>query len=439
MTTPIYDFLEKYRSSDVMRMHMPGHKGKNVSNRIFSVYDFDITEIKGADSLYEAQGMIAESERNASGLFGTAATFYSTQGSTLGIQTMLTVAARKGSKVVAPRNSHRAFINTCILLDLEVEWVIPKGEFNAVSFTYTPDDIEKAVRRAGNPSCVYITSPDYFGRTADIRGISEVCKKYNIPLLVDNAHGAHLAFFEENIHPIALGADMCCDSAHKMLPVLTGGGYVHVGNQKYADGVKRIMSMYGSSSPSYLTLCSLDLCNDYLEKNARAEIEEMSENINELKERLSAWRFVDGEPFHFTVNAAESGLSGTELSEELRAAGIECEYADDSYVVLLFSPADGVGECERIFDVMSSIKQPKILIRPETMTMNTPVVAMTPREAYFSPSVRISVDDAQGRICAFHESHCPPCIPIVSSGEVIDENIINILKKYSIFEINVVE
>lgn len=440
MTTPIYDYLEKYKNDAVMRMHMPGHKGRNTGNRFSAVYEYDITEISGADSLYEARGIIAESERNAADIFGTVATFYSTQGSTLGIQTMLTVAAPSGSTVVAPRNAHRAFLHTCALLDLDVEWVIPAGNFNAVSFEYTASDIERAIKKAENPSCVYLTSPDYFGRIADIKGISEVCRKYDIPLLVDNAHGAHLAFMEKNMHPIANGADMCCDSAHKMLPVLTGGGYIHIGNEKYLTGVKRAMAIYGSSSPSYLTLCSLDLCNDYLEKSVRADIEEMTENINALRRQLSpAWRFVEGEPFHFTIDASSSGLSGRTVAQILRENGVECEYEEDEYVVLLFSPIDTAGECQRISDILSNVRQPKMRIEPQLIALKPPATAMSVREASFSVNERINIDNAKGRICGISETHCPPCIPIAAPGEVIDENIINILKKYSIFEINVVK
>ena len=125
MKTPIYDFLQKYADSDIMRLHMPGHKGKMFCDPLATIYPYDITEIKGADSLFEANGIIKESEENASKLFGTIHTVYSTQGSTLCIQTMLALAAKPKSTVIASRNAHKAFLNTCVLLDLDVSWIYP--------------------------------------------------------------------------------------------------------------------------------------------------------------------------------------------------------------------------------------------------------------------------------------------------------------------------
>lgn len=440
MKTPIYDFLNKYADSDTLRLHMPGHKGNLSIHPLASDFQYDITEIHGADSLYEASGIILESEQNATSLFGTKRTIYSTQGSTLGIQTMLAAVAPTGSTVIAPRNAHRAFVNTCALLGLDVEWVMPDDEFGLVSFEYTADDIEKAFCRSEKASCVYITSPDYYGRLADIEGISAVCRRHGIPLLVDNAHGAHLAFTEKNRHPIALGADMCCDSAHKTLPVLTGGAYVHIGNEKYIPLVKEKMALFGSSSPSYLILCSLDLCNDYIERSIKNRLVELSSGLTELKEWLSpAWSFIDGDFLHLTVEADKSGLSGTELAEILRQNAIECEFADESCTVLLFSSVNSNEDINKLYEIMKSVRQPKIRIERNKIPFQLPEKAMSIRKATLAPNENISVDDAVGRICGITHVTCPPCIPVVIAGERIDKNCVNILKKYSILELNVVK
>ena len=220
MKTPISDFVNKYAKSGIARFHMPGHKGVN-GNAL------DITEIKGADELYGAEGIIKESEDNASALFGSAHSYYSAEGSTLAIKAMLTLAASErpaGERplFVAARNVHKAFVYGAAMLDAEVEWIY-SAEGHICKCKISPEGVEKAIRSCRRkPDGVYVTSPDYLGNIADVKGIAEVCDRLGVPLLVDNAHGAYLAFLEENMHPMALGASMCADSAHKTLPVLTG-------------------------------------------------------------------------------------------------------------------------------------------------------------------------------------------------------------------------
>ena len=439
MTTPIIDFLHSYEKNISLRLHMPGHKGKFWIHPLSECHLMDITEVKGADSLYEAEGIIAESEKNAAENFSVKHTFYSAGGSTLGIQTMLSVVVGEKGKVVAARNAHRAFVNTCALIDADIIWVTGE-KADVISSSVIPSDIGKVLAEEKDISAVYITSPDYYGRIADIKGISDVCKKHGVPLIVDNAHGSHLAFLEENIHPIALGADICCDSAHKTLPVLTGGAYIHTNSDKYASLIKEKQSLYGSSSPSYLILASLDYCNFTLSESGRKLMKMQSENMKKLKDRLSsAWSFIGDDVLHLTVEAYKAGLTGYDLSERLRENGIECEYADEYYVTFLFSMVDDEEDYDTLADAMEKIIQPRILIRKDETPFVLPEKVMSIRKATFSESEKISVDNAKGRICAHNITHCPPCIPIVVAGEIVDENSINILKRYSISEINVVK
>ena len=189
MKTPICAFLQKYASDDNLRLHMPGHKG------IGEVERFDLTEIEGADSLYEASGIIKESEQIASSLFGSY-TLYSTEGSSLAIRAMLYLAMLSGKSgtrpvVLAGRNAHKVFVSAAALLDFDVEWLV--GGESYLESRITPEAVDKTIATMQNPPvAVYITSPDYLGNTADISGIARVCKKHGVLLLVDNAHGAYL-------------------------------------------------------------------------------------------------------------------------------------------------------------------------------------------------------------------------------------------------------
>ena len=442
MNTPIYDFLQSYADSDVVRLHMPGHKGKAYCDPLAVVHPYDITEIKGADSLFEAKGIIRESEENAACLFGAKRTLYSVQGSTLCIQTMLALAARPGNTVIAARNAHKAFLNTCVLLDLKVSWIYPEAGIlmDAISSIYTLKDIEKAILEASEPSCVYITSPDYYGRMADIEAISGLCKKYKLPLLVDNAHGAHLAFLEENRHPMALGADMCCDSAHKMLPALTGGAYLHSKNERFIGQAKDTMALFASTSPSYLILCSLDLCNRYLDQTIREHLEDAVKGVLALKARLSAkFEIIESEPLRIPLYAPSVGLSGIELSEVLRDHKIECEYADASYTVLLFSPLSSCEDFEAVFQGLAHFEKRTVPAQTATLCIEKPERVLSIRQASLADNEELPVEQSLNRICGKAKVVCPPGIPIVAAGEKISENCINILKKYSILTVNVVK
>ncbi|MBQ8724619.1 MAG: aminotransferase class V-fold PLP-dependent enzyme [Oscillospiraceae bacterium] len=439
MNTPVYDFLRKYAGSQTLRMHMPGHKGVSAAEELHGAYALDITEITGADSLFEAEGIIAESEKNASSLFGTEETVYSCGGSTLCIQAMLYLMKQENRRVIAGRTVHRAFLNACILLGLQVTWVYPHEEDGILSGKYDPADFEKALAGLnGESGCVYITSPDYTGNMQDIAAISEICRKYDAPLLVDNAHGAHLAFTEERLHPMQLGADLCCDSAHKVLPCLTGCAYLHTSNPRYKGRLKNAMSMFGSTSPSYLMLCSLDLCNVFLEDQCRKKLREISADAEELKSSLEG-KYIfrkNGDPLHITIDTAAMGWDGRRLGEQLEAMGCYPEYAGREAVVLLLSAAEpwedillleaALGGCEPVPDSGQAEKPP---------AFPRPMQAMDMREAALSSSEMVPVREAEGRICAGVKVPCPPAVPVVISGEVIDRSVIETLEFYGIDDV----
>ncbi|MBQ7834741.1 MAG: aminotransferase class V-fold PLP-dependent enzyme, partial [Ruminiclostridium sp.] len=259
MKTPIHTFLSNYAGSGTIRCHMPGGKGK--------INPLDITEIDGADNLYEADGIIRESEELAASLFGAGATLYSCGGSTLVIQGMLALLRELTPKrtIVAGRYSHKSLINACILLGFDIKWAYP-AEF--LSGAITSLEIEKLID--SDTAGVFVTSIDYYGGDCDIAAISAVCAENNVPLLVDNAHGAYRVFTKN--HPMALGADMCADSAHKTLPALTGAAYLHLKDGSLRDEAKRAMALFGSSSPSYPIMDSLDLCNPFIDGRLAAAV-----------------------------------------------------------------------------------------------------------------------------------------------------------------------
>lgn len=442
METPIYDFLKEYAGKKTVRAHMPGHKGRSPVPELEKMYTLDITEITGADSLFEAEGIIKQSEENARRLFDTEETVYSCGGSTLSIQAMLFLMKQENRRVIAGRNVHRAFLNACILLGLHVTWVYPDEEKGILSGGYRPEDFEKALSEAKEePCCVYVTSPDYMGNMADIKALSAVCRRFGAPLLVDNAHGAHLAFFKNNLHPMALGADLCCDSAHKTLPCLTGCGYLHTSNERYKGRLKGAMSMFGSTSPSYLMLASLDLCNVFLENEAAENLEAISQRVNEMKRRLSGrYIFAGGmELLHIVTDTAAMKTDGRYLAKKLEEKGCFPEYAGCEAVILLLSAWERQEVIERMEKILTEMEEmPFREWRNPPPSFPKPEAVMDIREAALSASENISAHKAEGRICAGVRVPCPPAVPIVISGERIDKETADVLRFYGIDRVEVV-
>ncbi len=444
MNTPIADFVRGYEKQNMTRLHMPGHKG----NSFLGCEAFDITEVCGADALYEADGIIAESEANATRLFGTGRTFYSTEGSSQCIRAMLFLCmqnccATVRPKVLATRNVHKAFVYAAALLDLEVEWILPERDMHSLcSCNVTPNEIEKRLQEMEHPPiAVYVTSPDYLGQELDIMGIADVCHKYGTILAVDNAHGAYLHFLNPSRHPIDMGADICCDSTHKTLPVLTGGAYLQVHKNApkcFAENAKQAMALFGSTSPSYLTLASLDLCNQYLENGYEERLYKTTERLKELRESLTnaGWQIEKTDPLKLTI-LAPKGLSGTELAEKLRIVHIECEYADSEYVVLMATPENSEEDYEKLQDALGKNQLEYEELRTFKNVKCDKTISI--RKAIFAEHEVISVSDALGRICGSPSVSCPPAIPVVISGEVIDKEALAILEHYGIQTIDVVK
>lgn len=449
MNTPIADFVEAYIKQNMSRMHMPGHKGYG----FLGCEAFDITEVNGADSLYEADGIIAESEANATKLFGTGRTVYSTEGSSQCIRAMLYLAVQnwkmknQESKplVVAARNVHKAFIYAAALLDFEIQWLWPEGEMNSlcsckVSKELVEETLVKLKEKGVVPAAVYLTSPDYLGQRQDIEGIADICHKYGTILTVDNAHGAYLHFTKESLHPMDLGADMCSDSAHKTLPVLTGGAYLQISKnmpEAIRKSAKSAMALFGSTSPSYLTMISLDKCNEYLAGSYREELKELVDRICTLKKELeeSGWNVTLEEPLKMTVHMPGK-ISGSEYAMHLRKCQVECEYADPDFIVFMFTTKNTEEDLHRIREAFSdntfSYKNIQYLTPAKC------VQTMSVREAVFAPHEEIPVKEARGRICASPAVSCPPAIPIVVSGERIDENAIALFEYYGISTVDVI-
>lgn len=428
MNTPIHDFLTIYSSRNSVRCHMPGGKST----------PFDITEIEGADSLFECEGIIKESEKIAASLFGAAKTLYSCDGSTLAIQTMLALAkASNPSKnhVVASRYCHKSLVSACVLLNLDIDWIEP---LSFLSCKVSSNSVEGAI--TDSTLCVFAQSIDYYGGECDIAALSQICKKHGLPLLVDNAHGAYKVFTHN--HPLLQGADLTADSAHKTLPCLTGGAYLHINKNApkiFSDRAKEMMSLFGSSSPSYLILDSLDLCNRHISLEKEKALNIM-DKIKGLKSDLSriGYTLRESDLMRITIDAEEYGYSGFSLSEKLAENNIICEYADQKYTVMLFSTDQPLSDFPKILAAAKKIpKMPPI--QGENIYVPVPKSAIPLNKAVFSKTELIPTAQAEGQICGAITAPCPPCVPVVMPGEVFTAEAIKALNAWGVEKVSIVK
>ncbi len=437
MKTPICDFVRAYAQSDPCRLHMPGHKGTS----FLGIEHLDITEVAGADSLYEASGIIAESEANASALFGCR-TLYSTEGSSQCIRAMLHLvalyAAAQGKKprIAAGRNAHKTFLSAAALLDLEVDWLYPAQNCGYLSCDLTAQELEDYfIHGKEPPAAVYLTCPDYLGSGSDITALAEVCHHHGVLLAVDNAHGAYLKFLSPSLHPIDLGADICCDSAHKTLPVLTGGAYLHLSKEMdvaVGQQAKNAMMIFGSTSPSYLILQSLDKANEYMETLPK-RLNEFVKTVDSVRKHLyrQGYSLYGSEPLKITIEAKSYGYTGEELAQLLHKQGLVAEFADRDYVVLMLTPEISADGLRRLEDALLQIP------KKTTIVEATPVFSQGERvcsihEAMLAPCEMLPAAESLGRVIAVPTVGCPPAVPILLCGERVDEHALRCFAYYGI-------
>ncbi len=488
----IYKDLLKYSAHGMSSFHTPGHK-----NAFFEdLYRLDYTELSATDDLYKPKKSILETEKKASKIFNSGCSLISASGCTLCIKAMIALFCKYRSKVICSRMIHRSAIHAMAILDLKPLFLIPRLDANKNFYEQiTSHEIEKLLDKNKNDvGAVYITSPDYYGSIADVANISRVCKKYNVPLLVDNAHGSHLAFLSSNYHPLSLGADATADSLHKTLPVLTGGALLHLKDKSLYNRAKYWMEFFGSSSPSFPIMASIDICLDWIKNKGKTEFLKLEEKTRDIKKTAktcgidvlysradhlteiskpifcgslknkendstdyvncsSSENIKDDhellreayknatlcDPIRICFNVNSVGLTGSECAKLFRKNKVEPEFYDKSFIVFIPTPLNTDEDFFRLADAIRCLPKRGLVHKKETeISFCNRKIGCSLYEAVFKfASEKIATHLTVGRIATRAENICPPGIPIIIPGEIITKNAVNAMVSKGIDEVYV--
>ena len=478
--------LTEYAGSDAYPFHMPGHKRREITDGIPGgfpdPYGIDITEIDGFDNLHHAEGILKDAMDEAAAIYGTDRSWYLVNGSTCGILSAVFATTENGGKILTARNCHKAVYHAICLNRLEAEYLYPEEitEFG-INGGIRAEDVRKALEKdamhcAGNSGdvrgkitkiqAVLITSPTYEGVVSDIRVIADVAHEYGIPLIVDEAHGAHLEYADQcHSFPksaLEYGADIVIQSLHKTLPCFTQTAILHVkGKLVDQDRISRYLSMFQTSSPSYLFMAGMERCIRYMDGDGRNEMIRYEKRLERFMERMEGlqvlevldreicgkYRTVAGwDPSKIVVSTMRAeDFHGEELAETLRRKyHLEMEMTAPEYVIAMTSLMDTEEGFERLGTALLEIdgalrrrtesgrKEKAASETPEGLEskLSHPVRRMLICEAMDADTERTAFQDTVGKVSAEFVYLYPPGIPIIAPGEVFTDAIVEKIMAY---------
>lgn len=440
----LLSILEAYAGDGRVPMHMPGHK-RNPALSMPNPYAIDITEIDGFDNLHHAEGILRDGMERTAELYGSRRCFHLVNGSTVGLLAGIRAMTRKGGAILMARNCHKAVYNAAILNELHPVYLLPDyNEGFSVNGSVSAREVERLLAENPGICAVAVTSPTYEGVVSDIRAISEVCHIRGIPLLVDEAHGAHLGF-----HPafppsaVSQGADIVVQSFHKTLPSLTQTAVLHVCSERVpAEEIRRTLEIFETSSPSYVLMASIERCVSLLRERGDALFRNWVSNLAAFdrqadaltrlrvlgygRNRRAAERFAGFDPSKLVISAKSTNLTGAGLADFLRRAGIEPEMISADYLVAMTSLCDTPESLAELAKVLLTADREAETREnpPEAGRMPPCEPVLTPYEAGLHSGRILPWEQSAGQISRDFVFAYPPGIPIVAPGERISVKIL---------------
>ena len=453
----LYKELEKYSRNGDYPFHMPGHKRNPLTVDADFLFERDITEIDGFDNLHHPQGIILDAQKEAAQLYGSRECFFSVNGSTAALLSAVSASVKRGGQILMARNCHKAVYHAVYLRDLKPTYIYPHivDEFG-INGGITPSRVKRALEENPDIEVVLVTSPTYDGVVSDIAGIARVTAEHNIPLIVDEAHGAHFRF--SDYFPgsaVDLGADLVVQSFHKTLPSMTQTAVLHRCSDRVSgESLQRFMGIYQSSSPSYILMASMDACMDKMKRDGREMFQEFTKNLGEIRERLEKCSCIrlaasdmighagifDYDRSKLLFFTDRSSLNGRMLYEILNSEfHLQMEMDSLNYVTAIASVGD-TGEglmrlCEAIEEIdrreSLKIREEKKKDIPEKFSPYIPMKQISGiADAMEAPMKRCPLEESIGRVSAEFVYLYPPGIPILVPGEQITGQFVRNMRLY---------
>ena len=430
----IKDCLRRHIKKERASFHMPGHKGKSaILGDIFpeDILSFDVTELDGTDCLAHPGDAILKSEERAAKLCGAKRAYYLVNGSSCGILAMFYAYFGEGDTVIVDRTCHRSVINALTLCGIEPIYIAPEQACErSIPKGFTAEKIKKTLNKYPEAKGIFITSPNYYGMTSEIREIANLAHASSIPLLVDEAHGAH--FMASNRLPesaIKQGADAAVVSLHKTLPCPNQTALLMINDEKMADKMQKAINVFQTTSPSYVLLSYIEAALALTKDRGAKLTDELLENLKPFS------KYQTDDPFKLLVSFAENGLSGYETEKIFREEfGIFAELADEQNVLLMTSWANTQDDFELLKEALnklSAIKKEKEILPISSFLFTEGKPQISPRKMRSTETEMVEIKNVAGRIAASTVVSFPPCIPIILPGESISTEQIEILLKLS--------
>lgn len=452
--------LEAYANSDYYPFHMPGHKRNFFS--MTNPYAIDITEIEGFDNLHDANGVIKEAQERAAEVYGSKKSYYLVNGSTCGILAAVSAAVRPGEKLLMARNAHKSTYHAAYLRHLSAVYLNPCMTEFGISGAVAPEEVRQKLKENPDTKAVIITSPTYEGIVSDVKAIAEIVHKYKIPLIVDEAHGAHFGFhraFPQTA--VRLHADIVIQSMHKVLPSLTQTALLHL-NSDYvsAHEIEKYLDIYETSSPSYVLMAGMEKCIRFLQVNGAeyfgnyvkllSDFYKNTETLRNIhvmgKQDFTETEIFDLDLSKIVISAENTNISGEILYRQLlHEYHLQMEMFSGFYVLGMTSIMDTETGFLRLSQALKETDESIAHIRKKTQDEKKELIRslyepkekrMEIHEAMELPAKEVSFDEAEGKISGCMVCLYPPGIPLLLPGEAIDFHFIKNIRKCLKYRLN---
>jgi arginine decarboxylase len=451
--TPLFDALKEYVDRDTLPFHVPGHKkgvgiDKEFKNFIGeNPFKIDVTVFKLVDSLHHPTGPIKKAQELVADAYESHASFFSIHGTSGAIQAMILAVVNDGDKIIVPRNVHKSVTSGIILSGAVPVFMEPEIDKKlGIAHGVTPETVEKTLKENPDAKAVLIINPTYYGVATDIKKIADIVHSYDIPLIVDEAHGPHLAFSEKlPMSALKAGADICAQSTHKIIGSLTQGSLLHV-KSKYVDPkrVQQILNLMQTTSPSYIIMASLDCARRQIALEGKDLLQKTIElckytrdEINKIpgfycfgEEVLGKPGSYSFDPTKLTISSRELGITGFELDMILADKyHIQMELSDFYNVLAVGSFGDTKEGMDRLLSALKEISNDyygkKEPVQDFLDIPAIPTKILNPREAFYSDKISIPLNESIGKISGEFLLAYPPGIPVLCPGEEITQEVVD--------------